>query len=764
MDGGPDDGGASSPDVGTPDAGSVPDSGTSDMGVAPVTCNPAGQPFGGGQGTEDSPHLLCSPSHLDRIRDAGNEGWVYRMASDIDLAQLPTPFVPLPLLTGVLDGDDYAIYNFVIDDPDGQELALVSQLEGTIRDLNLPDVRINANQLVSALAFRLVDDTDARVENVFVSGDIVVSAGRAAGIVGSVGNGAVVDGAYFAGSVTNTGGGTGFIGGIAVNVADGGRMRRVVSQAYINSNASKAGGIVSDVSGEISECISSAIVQGTSSQLGGVAAVLARSGVIRDCLVVSQIVGNTTAAGGVYGAVFQIAEPVISRVVSVTGFAQTAGDPIGPSNLDAMVYDSVVFDREVSGETSVVPSAAGLTTAELVAGTGTGTMAAFARPEWLLPQGSYPTPSFFASFGPRRVPCLSTGTPFGGGDGSPTRPFVVCTAAHLDQVRIAPAASFILGRDVDLAGFGFEPIAPAFTGVFDGLGFAIRNWTFGGTSASGVAFFTEVSGRVRNLALLDVDLRADSQLAGLVLGTTNAAPALIENVRVTGSLSVANGNLGGVVGVLRAGGWLEGASFEGTLTSSAGQFHGGVVRNVQPGALARKLDARGEMNLLGSAQKAGGIASDVNGAMVGAVSNMRMTSQSGIRVAGIAAVLGAGSVVTDVRVAGSIELAQGPTLVGGLFGEPFQGGGRLVERALFHGTFSAPSGDFPPAFGRHTADIFLSEVYYDQDLVPGSTSSVMGVQALTTTQMQDPATFSAWPSPPWLFTAGQYPRLDFEAP
>lgn len=315
-----------------------------------------------------------------------------------------------------------------------------------------------------------------------------------------------------------------------------------------------------------------------------------------------------------------------------------------------------------------------------------------------------------------------------------------------------------------LAGFGFEPIAGPFGGSFDGLGFAVRNWTFNAGTASNVAFFTEVAGQVRNFNLLDVQLSAQSNLSGLVSSTTDGARAYLESLRVTGSLSVANGNLAGVVGVLRNNAWLEGARFEGTLTSSAGQFHGGIVRNVARGALARKLDARGTMKLVGSAQKAGGIASDVGGAIVGAVSNLRMTSQSGIRVAGIAAVLGAGSMVADVHSASSIELAQSPTLVGGLFGEPFQAGARLVERAYFHGSLSAPSGSVPPVFGRYTGDIIVSEVYYDQDLVPGSASSVMGVQALTTAQMQTPATFSAWPTPPWVFTAGQYPRLDFESP
>ncbi|MEL6183490.1 MAG: hypothetical protein AAFU79_02625, partial [Myxococcota bacterium] len=763
TDGGAIDGGAETDGGGAIDSG-VADGGPPDMG-GPITCNPASQPFGGGAGTTASPHLLCTANHLDRMRDPGNEGFVYRMTTNIDLSQSTVPFAPIPRLTGVLDGQGFALFSLDLNDASGQDLALIARLEGTVRNLNLPDVRVTGDQRVASVAYQLADNTGARVENVFVSGELTVARGEAGGVVGTVGRGAVVDGAVFSGAIVNTlASGDGAIGGCAVTVADGGSMRRVLSQATLTTATPQAGGVAAEVAGEISECLSRAIIDSTSSQVGGIAGVLTGSGTIRDCFVGAEIGVDSMLSGGVYGDATQLVLPRLERVISVVRSGRTNVDALGGADLNASAVSSAVFDSDVVTAGTRFAAATGLTTAVLTSGsTAMAPLPAFARPEWSFQPGFYPTPAFAVSLVPPQVPCLTTGSPFGGGTGARNRPFVVCSVAQLDAIRNSLDAHFVLTQDIDLQGATFSPIPGPFTGSFDGRGFALRNWSHNAPNDANIAFFLEVSGQIENLSLLDVDLSASQNIAGLALDTTAGTSASLTNVRVTGRLSAANGNLSGIVGALRSGAVLESASFEGTLTSSAGQFHGGVIRALLAGGSAQEVSARGLLDLRGTAQKAGGIASDVNGELLRAASRMRIVSASGVRVAGIAAVLGTGALVRDVYASNRIELPTTTTLVGGLFGEEFQTGARTVDRALFFGNFVGPAMRPSPVFGRYDNQAALSDVAFDFDLNP-VTLNIMGVDDLSTAQMQDPNSFFGFPQPPWIFSSGQYPRLDFEAP
>ena len=748
------------PDVGdTSDGGERADIGTSIDAGTSAECDPTAAPFGGGQGTRESPYLVCTPDQLDRIRIPGHEAFSYRLTDNIDLATASTPFTPIPRLTGEFDGDGYAIFNLALNDTTAGELALIVLLEGHVHDLVLPDILIEGREQVAGLVYRLVGGTEARVENVFVTGSLTVLEGRAGGVVGTMGPGASVERAFFAGTIDNRSSANGLIGGIGIDVGEGATMREVVSFATITSSAGKAGGIVADASGQISECMSAASIRAEPSEIGGIAAGLAGTATISDCLVTTRIDSASSTTGGVFATIAESRGANVTRVVAAASFVRAAGDAVASTPESSVRFQDVVFDTNVSGSSQLGNRVTALTTAQLQVETATGATAAFDRSAWVLEEGRYPTPGFVDTLVPDRIPCRDDAAPFGAGIGTPTRPFFVCTAAQLDQVRHHLDANFVLAQDIDLEGGLFEPIAGPFTGRFDGAGFSVRNWQFGSSNERDIALFISVGGSVRNLRLVDVQLMADRGLAALVLETVDGTSAAIEDVAVTGELTVYNGVVGGIVGALRRGATLRNAYFDGTITSSAGQFHGGVVRAVLAGATAQQVLSHGTLRLVGEAQKAGGIASDVNGTIEGAIGGLRLESASGTRVAGIAAVLGTGAVVRDSYATSSIELARDPTIVGGLFGEEFGDGQRTVERVLFLGTITG--GTVDPILGRGGRGTTFSEVYFAQDRTPGPTTH--GATGLTTSQLQSPATFSSWPSPPWVFESGRDPRLIFEA-
>ena len=117
-------------------------------------CNPdyAGD-FGGGDGSADSPFLICSSQHLNEI---GDDFWMshFELSDDIDFEQgamSPIARADLPF-NGVFDGKGYEISNFTIDlDENNIGMFRAVGTNGEVRDVVLRDVDINGNTHVGAL-------------------------------------------------------------------------------------------------------------------------------------------------------------------------------------------------------------------------------------------------------------------------------------------------------------------------------------------------------------------------------------------------------------------------------------------------------------------------------------------------------------------------------------------------------------------------------------------------------------------------------------
>ena len=138
------------------------------------------------------------------------------------------------------------------------------------------------------------------------------------------------------------------------------------------------------------------------------------------------------------------------------------------------------------------------------------------------------------------------------GTGSVDDPFAVYTAKGLSTLfkEGNEDKHFVLEADIDLSGVeNFSSFPSAFIGSFDGKGHSISNLKM--TSADTLGFIPKMqNATVKNLimenAVVSLDTEADRFSAGIISG--QATSCVLENLRLSGSVSYAKGTAGGVCG------------------------------------------------------------------------------------------------------------------------------------------------------------------------------------------------------------------------
>lgn len=137
--------------------------------------------------------------------------------------------------------------------------------------------------------------------------------------------------------------------------------------------------------------------------------------------------------------------------------------------------------------------------------------------------------------------------PFGGGEGTASRPYLLCAPHHFELIAGYSMSHFLLTRDIDMNGVELQPIG--FSGVFDGSGHQISNLVMERDSDYTGLFGWVESGVIRHLILSNPEFKGTSYvgaLAAYVLGGE------ISDVQVIGgSVSGSGTNIGGIVGTTR---------------------------------------------------------------------------------------------------------------------------------------------------------------------------------------------------------------------
>lgn len=147
---------------------------------------------------------------------------------------------------------------------------------------------------------------------------------------------------------------------------------------------------------------------------------------------------------------------------------------------------------------------------------------------------------------------------FEAGNGTETDPYIIATAAQLDEVRNFPSACFELSKDIDLSSYlnsnssGWTPIKD-FTGKFDGKKHTIKGLWISLSSISNVGLFANIQGSSDNKRASVSNLFVNISKKGITGKSRvggicgNLSYGNIENCMVTGDISGYQ-YVGGIVG------------------------------------------------------------------------------------------------------------------------------------------------------------------------------------------------------------------------
>lgn len=175
---------------------------------------------------------------------------------------------------------------------------------------------------------------------------------------------------------------------------------------------------------------------------------------------------------------------------------------------------------------------------------------------------------------------------FEAGNGTETDPYIIATAAQLDEVRNFPSACFELSKDIDLSSYlnsnssGWTPIE-YFTGKFDGKKHTIKGLWISLSSISNVGLFANIQGSSDNKMASVSNLFVNISKKGIT-GRSSVGGICgelsygnIENCMVTGDI-IGGDYVGGVVGYSSGYSSISQCASSGNIIATGSQV-GGIL-------------------------------------------------------------------------------------------------------------------------------------------------------------------------------------------
>jgi hypothetical protein len=515
-----------------------------------------------GAGTPDDPYLVSTPEELARIGLLPCD-WDkhFRLTADIDLAG--TPVVPIgryadlpttegarfargvtissgpdeaQAFRGVFDGNGKSIRHLTCVVAEGDQAGLFGFVYGEkaeIRDLTLiePDIGMAGGQYVGALAGRVGKGT---VVNCHVEGGRVVGGTNVGGLVGG----------------------------------QSGTVERCHAHTSVSGQLN-VGGLVGSNGGTISDSCATGAVTGDS-HVGGLTGIGAGS--IRNCYAAGPVAGREIVGG--FSGSFDYGSLIACYATGAVTGDKYVGGLVGSPGYSALVVRSF-WDMDSTGQHDSA-AGTGKTTAEMQqAGTFLIWGTCDSENKWTIESGrNYPSLWWEGKPGDA-IPAVRPSDHFEGA-GTPESPYLIRTAEQLLAVGLFPCAwdkHFLLRADIDLGTYGGtawnaigDRVTP-FTGVFDGGGHAIANFTREFWDGGGLfGFIDDPNARISDLTLLDPNVVASAASGvGALVGWLRAGTVIDCTVR-GGSVSGAYA-VGGLVG--RNGDTTAGSRDDAVVESSS---------------------------------------------------------------------------------------------------------------------------------------------------------------------------------------------------
>ena len=129
-------------------------------------------------------------------------------------------------------------------------------------------------------------------------------------------------------------------------------------------------------------------------------------------------------------------------------------------------------------------------------------------------------------------------------------PYTVATTSDLitlgEKLKDGKTIYAKIENDIDLQGVDWQPIETSVSKqlVLDGGGHTIRNLKVNTSSSVNQGFFGLLVGKCSNINFENAQITANTKMAGILAGQVGAAtsPGIVENVRVSGTISLTSGN------------------------------------------------------------------------------------------------------------------------------------------------------------------------------------------------------------------------------
>ncbi len=267
--------------------------------AASVTAVPVAAPsgdFAGGSGTEDSPYLISTVTHLDNVRNYLDKH--FRLTADLELSDFTSGLGWEPFgteeepFTGTLDGAGHTISNLTIaHDSESMAAGLFAYTGETaeIRDLGLVSVSVSGSYNVGGL----VGENYGKITGSYVIGNVTGFFG-VGGLVGN--NHGSISNSWAEGTVKDIDKVSGYYyGGLVGENANDSTISNCYANVTVNSpHSTTVGGLVGDNLGSITDSFAvGAVEAGTSA--GGL--VGSNSGYIEKCYATGNVVSKTIAGG-----------------------------------------------------------------------------------------------------------------------------------------------------------------------------------------------------------------------------------------------------------------------------------------------------------------------------------------------------------------------------------------------------------------------------------------------------------------------------------
>jgi hypothetical protein len=458
-------------------------------------------PFAGGNGTEEKPYLVATPTQLDSVRN--HLASHFRQVTDIDLSEY--------LLSG-----NPGYNNGQFWEPIGYS---VGMFEG-VYDGNFNTIsNLKINRLNMCIGLFSETEVGSEIRNLNI---------------------------YNPDSISVTGGST--VGSLA------GTNRGTFTKCSSNSNVNAsmtAGGLVGYNSGTISFSYASGHISALDPEYGGFGfggLSGANTGTISNCYSRGKVTANEYV-GGLVG----------DNNSGTVEFCYSSGKVTGTSNTGGLTGNYPAYISYWDIDSSYQPGtyeAGGRTHTEMLDVLTYDYFWDFTTPVWIIDpfkNDGYP----YLAWSDPVVPIIS----FAGGTGTSGDPYQVADADQLNEVRNHLDAHFIQVADIDLSpsiwsgGEGWLPIGDdsnPFTGLYNGDSYTISHLTI---NSSGYNWNMGLFGYVNHADLNNIKLRnvlisGEIDYAGALTGFLINS-SVVTNCSATGQISASN-YAGGLIGCVNS--------------------------------------------------------------------------------------------------------------------------------------------------------------------------------------------------------------------